>query len=205
MADFRPDFEDHSRIKRRKRAADMDSNDSDSDGGVPINAGQDTSWNQKPTDWSKHQSKKLKPIKKEKDGDSKPIKDEEEDVNIRLDPSGSRVKAEPAVSKQDQYAESPVKNEPAAERKYNPYLAHMDQQLDSSEGYGNGYGHFQSNKLNGAPSGTTIGLFPRHQTTAAMAKKAEDGPNNPFNGRPLSNMYFSILKTRRNLPVHAQR
>ena len=38
-----------------------------------------------------------------------------------------------------------------------------------------------------------------------MAKKAEDGPSNPFNGQPLSQKYFSILKTRRNLPVHVQR
>ena len=45
----------------------------------------------------------------------------------------------------------------------------------------------------------------RHATTAAMAEKAEDGPTNPFNGQPLSNKYFSILKTRRNLPVHVQR
>ena len=38
-----------------------------------------------------------------------------------------------------------------------------------------------------------------------MAKLAEDGPNNPYNGRSLSKSYFNILKTRRNLPVHAQR
>ena len=38
-----------------------------------------------------------------------------------------------------------------------------------------------------------------------MARLAEDGPNNPFNGRSLSKSYFNILKTRRNLPVHAQR
>ena len=38
-----------------------------------------------------------------------------------------------------------------------------------------------------------------------MAKGVEEGPNNPLNGQPLSKSYFSILKTRRNLPVHAQR
>jgi pre-mRNA-splicing factor ATP-dependent RNA helicase DHX15/PRP43 len=38
-----------------------------------------------------------------------------------------------------------------------------------------------------------------------MAKKAEDGPENPFKGGVLSERYFGILKTRRNLPVHAQR
>ena len=27
-----------------------------------------------------------------------------------------------------------------------------------------------------------------------MAKKAEDGPNNPFSGKPLSSQYFNILR-----------
>ena len=38
-----------------------------------------------------------------------------------------------------------------------------------------------------------------------MARKAEDGPNNPFTDQPLSANYFKILQTRRGLPVHAQR
>ena len=93
----------------------------------------------------------------------------------------------------------------------NPYLAHMYE--DDSEdggvdiGYSNGYGFG-----NGKPkaNGTTIQSnalvrLPRHATTAAMAMKAENGPNNPFTGKPLSKQYFDILKTRRNLPVHAQR
>jgi pre-mRNA-splicing factor ATP-dependent RNA helicase DHX15/PRP43 len=45
----------------------------------------------------------------------------------------------------------------------------------------------------------------RHATTAAIARAAEDGPNNFLTGQPLSTQYFQILKTRRNLPVHAQR
>lgn len=45
----------------------------------------------------------------------------------------------------------------------------------------------------------------RHHTTVADATKLEDGPKNPFTGRPLSQQYFAILKVRRDLPVHAQR
>jgi pre-mRNA-splicing factor ATP-dependent RNA helicase DHX15/PRP43 len=45
----------------------------------------------------------------------------------------------------------------------------------------------------------------RHETTAAQGMKAEDGPNNPFTGKSLTKKYFNILKTRRNLPVSAQR
>ncbi|KAI1432381.1 P-loop containing nucleoside triphosphate hydrolase protein [Xylaria sp. CBS 124048] len=47
--------------------------------------------------------------------------------------------------------------------------------------------------------------FQRRQTTAKQAKKTEDGEINPFTGQPHSERYFSILKTRRNLPVHQQR
>jgi pre-mRNA-splicing factor ATP-dependent RNA helicase DHX15/PRP43 len=70
--------------------------------------------------------------------------------------------------------------------KNNPYLAHMYENDDSSKN-------------------SSLAKFKRHQTTAAMAKKAEDGEINPFSGRPYSAKYFSILKTRRDLPVHAQR
>jgi hypothetical protein len=47
--------------------------------------------------------------------------------------------------------------------------------------------------------------FKRRQTTAKQAEKAEEGPDNPFTLRPLSQNYFSILKKRRELPVHDQR
>lgn len=76
--------------------------------------------------------------------------------------------------------------------KANPYLAHM---YGESNGWGNG--------SNGAGSG--FANFKRHHTTAAQAHVAEDGPSNPLNEKPLSKQYFSILKTRRNLPVHKQR
>lgn len=91
--------------------------------------------------------------------------------------------------------------------KDNPYLAHMyeeDEIQDTS--YSSGYGYAKpAGKMNGRGSSSTLAKFPRHETTAAMARKAEDGPNNPFNGNSLSQEYFNILKTRRNLPVHAQR
>jgi pre-mRNA-splicing factor ATP-dependent RNA helicase DHX15/PRP43 len=69
----------------------------------------------------------------------------------------------------------------------NPYLAHMyeeeKQLVDKS----------------------VFSRFKRHATTAQDAMAVEDGPNNAFTGKRLSNRYFDILRTRRNLPVHTQR
>lgn len=89
----------------------------------------------------------------------------------------------------------------------NPYLSHMYQDSTEEAGYANGYDGYSSGfgKKAASNSNTPLAKLPRHGTTAAMAKAAEDGPNNPFNGQPLSNEYFRILQTRRNLPVHAQR
>ena len=56
-----------------------------------------------------------------------------------------------------------------------------------------------------AEKNPAYGKLKRHRTTAKLAKDVEDGEVNPFNGRPFSNKYFSILETRRDLPVHAQR
>ncbi|CAN6674841.1 pre-mRNA-splicing factor ATP-dependent RNA helicase Prp43p [Trichomonascus vanleenenianus] len=56
-----------------------------------------------------------------------------------------------------------------------------------------------------AYTGSLLEEAKRHTTDAAYAKKAEDGPKNPFNGKELSKKYFDILEVRRNLPVHAQR
>ncbi|OQD76588.1 hypothetical protein PENDEC_c004G01327 [Penicillium decumbens] len=75
----------------------------------------------------------------------------------------------------------------AGDPKDNPYLAHMYEDT------------------NGADKNSSLAKFKRHQTTAAMAKKAEDGDINPFNGRPFSSKYVSILHARRGLPVHQQR
>ncbi|KAF1989329.1 P-loop containing nucleoside triphosphate hydrolase protein [Aulographum hederae CBS 113979] len=84
--------------------------------------------------------------------------------------------------------------------KTNPYLAHRyDGAGDNS---GGGYMPRQPKTAN---SSTALSNFTMHNTTADQARKAEDGPGNPFTGKPLSQRYFNILKTRRNLPVHQQR
>ncbi|EPS32569.1 Pre-mRNA-splicing factor ATP-dependent RNA helicase PRP43 [Penicillium oxalicum] len=75
----------------------------------------------------------------------------------------------------------------AGDPRENPYLAHMYE--DS----------------NGADASSVLAKFKRHQTTASLAMKAEDGNINPFSGQPFSTKYFSILKSRRDLPVHQQR
>lgn len=45
----------------------------------------------------------------------------------------------------------------------------------------------------------------RHKTTAKDAERLESASLNPFTGKQFSSKYFGILKTRRDLPVHAQR
>jgi pre-mRNA-splicing factor ATP-dependent RNA helicase DHX15/PRP43 len=88
----------------------------------------------------------------------------------------------------------------------NPYLAHMYENDDANgvslnHSKSNGYASYNTN----GASNSSLSTFKRHATTAKNAKVAEDGPENPFTGTRLSERYFSILKTRRNLPVHAQR
>ncbi|KAK5687180.1 DEAH-box ATP-dependent RNA helicase prp43 [Elasticomyces elasticus] len=89
----------------------------------------------------------------------------------------------------------------------NPYLAHMydaesnhDSGVSISEGSTNGYTNGRSSS-----GGKGLSGLKRHATTAEQASVAEDGPLNPFTGGPLSDRYFGILKTRRDLPVHSQR
>lgn len=79
----------------------------------------------------------------------------------------------------------------------NPYLAHWNE-VPAEHGYNN-------NDYTSTTKRSPLSTFKRHATTMAMAKSAEDGPQNAFNSNPLSERYFGILKTRRNLPVHAQR
>lgn len=83
-----------------------------------------------------------------------------------------------------------------ADPKLNPYLAHMYEE-QVSNGYSNGY----SNGTEGGP----LSKFRRHQTTAAETEVVEAGNINPFTRQKHSERYFSILKTRRDLPVHQQR
>lgn len=95
----------------------------------------------------------------------------------RSDAEGSRAKRQ----KMDKTTTDP---------KDNPYLAHM----------------YEDGSADGALSqSSAFAKVKRHRTTAAQAQKIEDGDINPFNERPFSSKYFSILKGRRDLPVHAQR
>lgn len=85
--------------------------------------------------------------------------------------------------------------------KSNPYLAHMHEAGEHTNGYSNGYGNGSATS-----GGDALSSLQRHSTTAKLAQLAEDGPINPFKpGATLSERYFGILKTRRDLPVHAQR
>jgi hypothetical protein len=72
----------------------------------------------------------------------------------------------------------------------NPYLAHR-----VPDGYVPQFGAAQG----------PLRDFRKRNTTAKQARKAEEGPTNPFTLQPLSTTYFDILKKRRELPVHAQR
>lgn len=88
----------------------------------------------------------------------------------------------------------------------NPYLAHMYPEGGADDSYSNGNEYApRINASNGSSNADGLKHLVKHSTTSAQAAKAEDGPANPFTGRNLSDKYFGILKTRRNLPVHAQR
>ena len=129
---------------------------------------------------------------------------------------------------------SKVQSKPSNPRN-NPYLAHMYEsngKLESdAQAEEQAYSSGESDEFgNGVPlpkdinrarlsistskgpakgpeqaSDAPLANFRRHNTNTAMAQKAESGPQNPFTGTLLSKEYFQILKTRRNLPVHAQR
>ncbi|KMQ47727.1 pre-mRNA splicing factor RNA helicase [Trichophyton rubrum] len=72
----------------------------------------------------------------------------------------------------------------------NPYLAHMYENEDASSGINDE---------------SPLAAFRRHETTAEMANEVESGSVNPFTGKPFSSRYVSILRARRDLPVHQQR
>ncbi|CCC07347.1 hypothetical protein SMACR_02354 [Sordaria macrospora] len=86
-----------------------------------------------------------------------------------------------------------AENGDVAPEKYNPYLAHLNE-----DGNGNGNG-------NNGDFESPLDSFERHNTTAVQAAQAEDSELNPWTGQPHSQRYFDILKTRRDLPVHKQR
>lgn len=178
MADRKPDT-DHSARKKRQRLEDAEAMDPGND---PY----------------------LARIKKteEASGGVKLERDTQDDFTSR-----KRQKMEDDA-KPNPYTAHLYKSE--KDPKSNPYLAHMyenEQEQNPDTGY-NGYsnGYVKPMKTQNGPSSTTsLGKMPRHKTTAAMAMDLENGPNNPFSGKPLSKGYFNILKTRRNLPVHQQR
>lgn len=82
--------------------------------------------------------------------------------------------------------------------KSNPYLAHMYAN-DDNNGYSNGY------QTPPSRTNSPFARLQRHKTTTAQARAVEDAKINPYTNQPFSERYFSILRTRRNLPVHAQR
>ena len=66
-------------------------------------------------------------------------------------------------------------------------------------------GHSNGSVTPPTRTGTPLDNMDRHKSTAKQAQMAEDGDTNPFTGRTFSDRYISILKSRRDLPVHAQR
>lgn len=97
------------------------------------------------------------------------------------------------------------KNDPSR----NPYLAHHYSALQGMN-ISRIMRNLVNRKLNYHTDSVTnsqsrLRDFKRRTTTAKDARVMEDGPQNPFTGQALSQQYMSILKTRRGLPVHAQR
>ena len=197
--DRRPISEKQGRAKRHKteNMKPRYNGESDEDGGVklePYGQAAQVKPEREELDAkaSKYTDGKDTPIGK---ATSKKKKKKEDDSDDASDPYLTRQYEGPARKKQ-------------MDPRGNPYLAHRDEEPAEDEtiynGYTNGYAR-TTQRVEGPLKTSSVAGFPRHKSTAAMAKKAEDGPNNPFNGQPLSTQYFSILKTRRDLPVHQQR
>ncbi|KAK9368089.1 P-loop containing nucleoside triphosphate hydrolase protein [Lipomyces kononenkoae] len=91
----------------------------------------------------------------------------------------------------------------SADEVVNPYLAD-DSDISFTQSAPKKKLGFEKSSTNGSLD-APLAKFVRHQTSASQALKAEDGPLNPFNLKPLSPKYFEILKIRRDLPVHLQR
>ena len=225
--DRRPDAREHGRLKRQRTSvteAKIDPHipvmsDESDDGGVKLDGyyGKPALVKQESGDREvKRQRSESPPFESEKSA-KKRFKTDFEQHEATPAKSETRFDAE-ATSKKRQKKEGDLEDKPnsylahqyadsekkSVDPKSNPYLAHMYDEDESYNGYSNGYGKTidRTSKISEA---STLRRLPRHRTTAAMAKKAEDGPANAFTGRPLSSQYFNILKTRRNLPVHSQR
>ncbi|KAG8527754.1 DEAH-box ATP-dependent RNA helicase prp43 [Bacidia gigantensis] len=132
-------------------------------------------------------------------GKSKMYESDEDDADGGVSlytSSGHQIKEEPPSSETKTRTLDP---------KNNPYLAHhYTEDTTTHNGYGGGYRYGQKRESNGTSQGNGVKIR-RHNATAETIKQAEDGPNSFFNGKALSQRYFNILRTRRNLPVHAQR
>ena len=90
----------------------------------------------------------------------------------------------------------------------NPYLAHWNDSQSAGRTHIQPYmypSQLTDPEADTRKTPVDLSSFKRHETTPAQARAAEDGPLNPFTGEALSSRYMSILKTRRDLPVHAQR
>ena len=227
LMDRRPDGREHGRFKRQRTSvtdAKIDphiagmSDDSD-DGGVKLDGhyGKPAVVKQEFEDREVKRQRSKSPSLEREDVVPKRLKTNVHEHFTELGKHESRTDVKPASEKHQkkegdleakpnpylahQYAEPEKKG---VDPKSNPYLAHMYEEDESYGGYSNGYGKTLS-RTSKASESSTLTRLPRHKTTAAMAKEAENGPNNPFTGMPLSSQYFNILKTRRNLPVHVQR
>ena len=224
--DRRPDAREHGRFKRQKTSvtdAKIDPHiagmsDESDDGGVKLDGyyGKPTLVKQESGDREAKRQRSESPLVAPEDVVLKRLKPNFEQHETTPQRHESRFDVETAGKKR-QKKEPDLEAKPnpylahqdaapekkSVDPKSNPYLAHMYDEDESYGGYSNGYGKTMArSKVSDA---STLARLPRHRTTAAMAKEAENGPNNPYTGMPLSSQYFNILKTRRNLPVHVQR
>lgn len=225
--DRRPDARDHGRFKRQKTSvtdAKIDphiagmSDDSD-DGGVKLDGqyGKPAVIKQESRDRDVKRQRSKSPLQEFEGSALKRLKPDVKQYETIPGKQETRFDIE-AASKKRQNKEEDLEAKPnpylahqyadpekkSVDPKSNPYLAHMYEEDESYGGYSNGYGKTMA-RTSRVSDASTLARLPRHKTTAAMAKEAENGPNNAFTGRPLSSQYFNILKTRRNLPVHSQR
>lgn len=194
MADHRPETEDSARKKRQKTSH--------------ISLGLDPEADQSVAHIHKDAVEKMAEHRPEFEASGRKKRRKVSDSSSESDPEVNPYlnhvhKDEPedsSTKKRQKVSHTSSKLDPEA----NPYLAHLYKDSTEENESKNNYTN-SLKKTRGFSDAMGLSNFPRHATDAAMARKAEDGPLNPFNGKPLSKRYFEILQTRRNLPVHAQR